>query len=197
MMLRLGITGGIGSGKSVVSKTLTVLGIPVYDCDSKAKWLQENDSDVRQAIKNLLGEDVYEGQRLNRKKMAAMIFSDSTLLAKVEGIVHPAVEKDFAQWCVEQKKEIVALESAILYECGLDKKYIDKVCLVYAPTETRIERVAQRDSANIEEIRRRMANQANDDEKIKKADFIVNNYANHSIISQVLEMMVKVRKEWK
>ncbi len=192
-MLRLGITGGIGSGKSVVSKTLKVLGIPVYDCDSRAKWLQENDADVRRNIMSLLGDDVYEGSRLNRKKMAAMIFSDATLLAKVEGIVHPAVEKDFDRWCVEQNKDVVALESAILYECGLDKKCIDKVCLVYAPTETRIERVALRDSANIEEIRRRMANQASDDDKIKKADFIVNNYSNYSVINQVLEMMSKVR----
>ena len=196
-MLRLGITGGIGSGKSVVSKTLSVLGVPVYDCDSKAKWLQENDADVRQKIMNLLGDDVYEGQRLNRKKMAAMIFSDATLLSKVEGIVHPAVENDFNRWCMEQKKDIVALESAILYECGLDKKCIDKVCLVYAPTETRIERVARRDSANIEEIRRRMAKQASDDEKKLKADFVVNNFSNHSVISQVLDMMVKVREEWK
>ena len=196
-MLRLGITGGIGSGKSVVSKTLSVLGVPVYDCDSRAKWLQENDADVRQKIMNLLGDDVYEGQRLNRKKMAAMIFSDATLLSKVEGIVHPAVENDFNRWCMEQKKDIVALESAILYECGLDKKCIDKVCLVYAPTETRIERVARRDSANIEEIRRRMAKQASDDEKKLKADFVVNNFSNHSVISQVLDMMVKVREEWK
>lgn len=196
-MLRLGITGGIGSGKSVVSKTLKVLGIPVYDCDSRAKWLQENDADVRQEIMSLLGDDVYEGSRLNRKKMATMIFSDATLLAKVEGIVHPAVEKDFSRWCMEQKKNVVALESAILYECGLDKKCIDKVCLVYAPTETRTERVALRDSANIEEIRRRMANQANDDDKIKKADFIVNNYSNHGVLNQVLEMMNKVREEWK
>lgn len=193
-MLRLGITGGIGSGKSVVSKTLKVLGVPVYDCDSRAKWLQENDADVRREIKSLLGDDVYEGTSLNRKKMATMIFSDASLLAKVEGIVHPAVEKDFNRWCVEQKKEVVGLESAILYECGLDKKCIDKVCLVYAPTETRIERVAKRDSANIEEIRRRMANQASDDDKIKKADFIVNNFSNHGIISQVLEMMSKVRE---
>lgn len=196
-MLRLGITGGIGSGKSVVSKTLSVLGIPVYDCDSRAKWLQENDADVRRDITALLGDDVYEGPRLNRKKMATMIFSDATLLAKVEGIVHPAVEKNFNRWCLEQKKDIVALESAILYECGLDKKCIDKVCLVYTPTETRIERVARRDSANIEEIRRRMANQANDDDKIKKADFVVNNYDNYGIITQVLEMMNNVRKGWK
>ena len=196
-MLRLGITGGIGSGKSVVSKTLSVLGIPVYDCDSRAKWLQENDADVRQKIMKLLGDDVYEGQRLNRKKMAAKIFSDAALLTKVEGIVHPAVENDFNRWCSEQKKDIVALESAILYECGLNNKCIDKVCLVYAPTETRIERVAQRDSANIEEIRRRMANQANDDDKIKIADFVVKNYSNHGIICQVLEMMVKAREEWK
>ncbi len=196
-MLRLGITGGIGSGKSVVSKTLSVLGVPVYDCDSRAKWLQENDADVRRKIMNLLGDDVYEGQRLNRKKMAAMIFSDAALLTEVEGIVHPAVENDFNRWCLEQKKDIVALESAILYECGLNKKCIDKVCLVYAPTETRIERVARRDSANIEEIRRRMANQASDDDKLKKADFVVRNYSNHSVISQVLEMMVKAREEWK
>ncbi len=194
-MFRLGITGGIGSGKSVVSKMLTVLGIPVYDCDSRAKWLQENDYEVRQKIKALLGDDVYDGQRLNRKKMASMIFSNTALLAEVEGIVHPAVENDFNRWCAEQEKNdksTVALESAILYECGLDKKCIDKVCLVFAPTETRIERVARRDSANIEEIRRRMENQASDDDKIKKADFIVNNYSNHSIIAQVLDMMIKV-----
>ena len=196
-MLRLGITGGIGSGKSVVSKTLSVLGIPVYDCDSRAKWLQENDADVRQKIMKLLGNDVYEGQRLNRKKMAAKIFSDAALLTEVEGIVHPAVELDFNRWCTEQKKDIVALESAILYECGLNNKCIDKVCLVYAPTETRIERVARRDSANIEEIRRRMANQASDDDKLKKADFVVKNYSNHSVICQVLEMMIKAREEWK
>lgn len=196
-MLRLGITGGIGSGKSVVSKTLSVLGVPVYDCDSRAKWLQENDADVRQKIMQLLGDDVFEGQRLNRKKMAAKIFSDAALLTEVEGIVHPAVELDFNRWCTEQKKDIVALESAILYECGLNNKCIDKVCLVYAPTETRIERVARRDSANIEEIRRRMANQASDDDKLKKADFVVKNYSNHSVICQVLEMMIKAREEWK
>jgi dephospho-CoA kinase len=196
-MLRLGITGGIGSGKSVVSKTLSVLGVPVYDCDSRAKWLQENDADVRQKIMDLLGDDVYEGRRLNRKKMAAKIFSDAALLTKVEGIVHPAVEKDFNRWCLDQKKDIVALESAILYECGLKNKCIDKVCLVYAPIETRIERVARRDSANIEEIRQRMANQARDDEKINKADFVVKNYSNNSVISQVLELMVKAREEWK
>jgi dephospho-CoA kinase len=196
-MLRLGITGGIGSGKSVVSKTLSVLGVPVYDCDSRAKWLQENDADVRQKIMDLLGDDVYEGRRLNRKKMAAKIFSDAALLTKVERIVHPAVEKDFNRWCLDQKKDIVALESAILYECGLKNKCIDKVCLVYAPIETRIERVARRDSANIEEIRQRMANQARDDEKINKADFVVKNYSNNSVISQVLELMVKAREEWK
>lgn len=196
-MLRLGITGGIGSGKSVVSKTLSVLGIPVYDCDSRAKWLQENDADVRRKIMDLLGDDVYEGRRLNRKKMAAKIFYDAALLTEVEGIVHPAVEKDFNRWCLDQKKDIVALESAILYECGLNNKCIDKVCLVYAPIETRIERVARRDSANIEEIRQRMANQARDDEKINKADFVVKNYSNHSVISQVLEMMGKAREEWK
>ena len=196
-MLRLGITGGIGSGKSVVSKTLSVLGVPVYDCDSRAKWLQENDADVRRKIMDLLGDDVYEGRRLNRKKMAAKIFSDAALLTEVEGIVHPAVEKDFNRWCLDQKKDIVALESAILYECGLKNKCIDKVCLVYAPIETRIERVARRDSANIEEIRQRMANQARDDEKINKADFVVKNYSNNSVISQVLELMVKAREEWK
>ena len=129
--------------------------------------------------------------------MAAKIFSDAALLTKVEGIVHPAVEKDFNRWCLDQKKDIVALESAILYECGLNNKCIDKVCLVYAPNETRIERVPRRDSANIEEIRQRMANQARDDEKINKADFVVKNYSNNSLISQVLELMVKAREEWK
>ena len=196
-MLRLGITGGIGSGKTVVSKTLSVLGVPVYDCDSKAKWLQENDADVRRKIMDLLGDDVYEGQRLNRKKMAEMIFSDAALLTEVEAIVHPAVKNDFNRWCMDQKKDIVALESAILYVWGLHDNCIDKVCLVYAPIETRIERVAQRDSANIEEIRQRMANQTSDDEKINKADFVVKNYSNNSVISQVLEMMGKARKEWK
>ena len=191
------LTGGIGSGKSAVAGILRKMGVPVYDCDSRAKWLQENDADVRQKIMQLLGDDVYEGQRLNRKKMAAKIFSDTALLSKVEGIVHPAVENDFNRWCLEQKKDIVALESAILYECGLNNKCIDKVCLVYAPTETRIERVARRDSANIEEIRRRMANQASDDDKLKKADFVVKNYSNHSVICQVLEMMIKAREEWK
>ena len=132
-MLRLGITGGIGSGKSVVSKTLSVLGVPVYDCDSKAKWLQENDADVRQKIMNLLGDDVYEGQRLNRKKMAAMIFSDATLLSKVEGIVHPAVENDFNRWCMERRR-------GKLCRCTFCPDHIRRVwhspmlrCLSFAP----------------------------------------------------------------
>lgn len=177
-MIRLGITGGIGSGKSVISEILRTKGIPVYNADEEAKRLMVQDENLRSLLMNLLGDDIYYGDgTLNKKKIASMIFSDQTLLTKVNQTIHPAVGKDFLSWEqneAQKSKEIIALESAILFESKLDIEF-DKTILVYAPLDVRIKRVMKRDSATFEQVQARVKNQSDEESKRLKADFIIEN----------------------
>ncbi len=177
-MIRLGITGGIGSGKSVISEILRTKGIPVYNADEEAKRLMVQDENLRSLLMNLLGDDIYYGDgTLNKKKIASMIFSDQTLLTKVNQTIHPAVGKDFLSWErteAKKPKEIIALESAILFESKLDIEF-DKTILVYAPLDVRIKRVMKRDSATFEQVQARVKNQSDEESKRLKADFIIEN----------------------
>lgn len=177
-MIRLGITGGIGSGKSVVSEILRTKGIPVYNADEEAKRLMIQDENLRSQLMNLLGDDIYYGDgTLNKKKIASMIFSNQTLLTKVNQTIHPAVGKDFFCWErteAKKSKKIIALESAILFESKLDIEF-DKTILVYAPLDVRIKRVMKRDSATFEQVQARVKNQSDEESKRLKADFIIEN----------------------
>ncbi len=175
-MIKLGITGGIGSGKSYFSRLLQQRNIPVYDTDSRAKVLINTHSVIRKALVSLLGEDVYlPDGTLNKKKLADYLFSCKANAARINSIVHPRVKDDLDEWfAFHKEKEFVAVESAILYESGLDAM-VDKVILVYAPEELRIRRAMSRDHATEAQIRARVASQQNDEEKRERADFIICN----------------------
>ena len=159
-MIKLAITGGIGSGKSYVARQMTELfGIPVYDSDSNAKRLNEESDEIRQGLLSIVGQDVYDAQgHLDRQRLAAYLFASEENARKVNALIHPVVVADFLRWAEEQTSSVVAIETALLAESGLDK-VVDKVIRVDAPMEVRIERAMQRDKASREQILARMARQ--------------------------------------
>lgn len=157
-MKRIGITGGIGSGKSYICRQYAQQGIPVYDCDREAKRLEEEDPDLRRALTMLVGSDVYLDGRLNKPFLASWFFSDPSHTQIISDLVHPAVKRDFIAWCQRQHSDMVIIESAILVEAGL-RDCIDELWLVTAPLETRIQRVMQRDNCTREMVLARIARQ--------------------------------------
>ena len=170
----IGITGGIGSGKSYISNLLRQrFGIPVYDCDIEAKRLTVTDEEIRGKLIQLVGPEVYNGEKLVRQRLAQYLFANSEHVGQVNAIIHPAVLKDFKNWANRQHKPIVALESAILYESGFNE-YVDYVLFVDAPKEIRLDRAMQRDTASAERIKARMQMQYPELHR-KLADFIIDN----------------------
>ena len=174
-MLIVGLTGGIGSGKTTVARFFEALGIPIYFADDRAKALMVNSPELKESIVSLLGVTAYtEDGRLNRAYIASQVFNDKALLEELNGLVHPAVGKDFKQWASQQDSPYVIKEAAILFENG-NYKAADKNILVTAPIEMRIERVMNRDGARKEDIEARMQHQWPDSEKIPLADYIIEN----------------------
>lgn len=189
-MLKIGITGGIGSGKSTVLQIFSLLGVPIYDSDSRSRWLQENDKQLISDTKLLLGNDAYlPDNKLNKPFIAQKIFSDKTLLEKFNGIVHPKVFEDSEKWYTENAiKKYVIKESALLFESGAYKN-VDKVIAVIAPEKLRISRIQKRDPHRTEtEIRAIMAKQWNDEQKIKLAHYVLENDETQLLIPQVLKL---------
>ena len=185
-MKKIGITGGIGSGKSVISRILKSMGYPVYDSDSWAKHLMNNHPNIRQALINKFGIETYTPEGLNRTYLAQQIFNDKANLAFVNSIVHPTVCNHFMQWAENQHTEFVFIESAILFSSGLDT-ILDKVIYVNAPQELRIQRAILRDNASAETITARINNQSHDNEYAHThSDFIINNDNQTLIIPQLL-----------
>ncbi len=190
-MLKVGLTGGIGSGKSTVARFFEVLGVDVYYADIKAKFLMNNNPELIKLIIENIG-DVYDNGVLNKKKLARIIFSDKRKLEFVNSIVHPFVFKDFEEWTQQRKhKKILVQEAAILFESGA-YRMMDKVITVYAPEKIRIKRVIKRDKLAEKEVLDRMTKQMNDEEKIKLSDFVVKNYDNFMIIPQILDIYKKL-----
>jgi dephospho-CoA kinase len=185
-MKKVGITGGIGSGKTTVCKLFELLGIAVYYSDQEAKQILENDSNVRAELLGVFGAEILnESNKLDRKKIAAIVFSDTTKLAKLNAIVHPAVAKHFEEWCKKQSSAYILKEAAILFESGAHKQ-VDKTIVVTAPKDLKIKRVMARDGATEAEILKRMANQLPDEETIKLANFKIFNNEQDLLIPQVL-----------
>ena len=183
----IGVTGGIGSGKSVVSQLLRLMDVPVYDCDSEAKRLMHQSAEIRAALIQAVGESVYrtDGQ-LDKVLLAAYMFGNAAHVAQINRIVHPVVRADFRRWARESGRAVVAVESAILFEAGMDTD-IDSVWLVYAPMDVRLQRAVQRDSSNEEAIRKRMQSQFSDAEFLERADRVIYNDGSCSLIMQVKE----------
>lgn len=170
----IGLTGGIGSGKSTVARMFQELGVPVYIADDEAKKLMNEDKEVRTKIIKLFGDKAYNSSGLNRKFIASKVFDDKELLEKLNSVVHPAVAKHFEKWKVQQKAPYVIYEAAILFEKGGYKK-CDYNILVTAPVNLRIERILLRDKVTVEEIQARMNNQWPDEKKEKMADVVLRN----------------------
>lgn len=185
-MLRVGITGGIGSGKTTVCQIFATLGIPIYYADVRAKELMVADAEVIQQIKSLFGDDAYHKGQLNRKYIADRVFHDKNLLQQLNAIVHPAVFQDTLNWYqTHHDKAYTLYEAAIMYESG-SYKLLDKIITVFAPLEDRIERTIQRDHISREEVLERIDKQLPEEEKMKRADFIIYNDHSQPLIEQVL-----------
>lgn len=173
-MYKVGITGGIGSGKSTVCDMLSGYGVAVYVADDRAKELMTESEQLRSALVAAFGEATYDGGKLNRAYLAESVFSNTEALARLNAIVHPAVMADFDRWAEEQEGEYVVLESAILFEAGLDDR-IDTTVAVMAPKDIRLQRAMQRDGATREQIERRMDNQLSDDRRCTLSKYAIVN----------------------
>ena len=173
-MYKVGITGGIGSGKSRVCSMLEGFGVAVYDADSRAKGLMNDSPMLREALISRFGAEVYTDKGINRAYLAARVFSDAEELGALNGIVHPAVMDDFDRWAEEQEGEYVVLESAILFEAHLENR-VDTTVAVMAPEALRLERAMQRDGATREQIESRMRNQMTDEERVTRSKYAIVN----------------------
>lgn len=183
-MIKLGITGGIGSGKSILCSYLIHRGIPVYNCDLEAKRLMCSCTEIRSQITQLIGPESYQGDSLNRPYVASRIFADKALITALNAIVHPAVRADFLQWANRQNAPIVALEAAILLE-GSFHTAVDYLLTVSAQSETRIRRVMQRDGLTRPEVEARMANQLPEEERNQRAHFVLFNEDDDALTPQI------------
>lgn len=170
----IGLTGGIGSGKTTVANMFRELGVPVYDSDQEAKLLMNTSKKLRKAIIGLFGDNAYVNNVLNRQYIADKVFKDSNLLNKLNSIVHPAVREHFLVWADSKNTDYVIQESAIIFEND-NQSFYDAIILVTAPIEDRIDRILKRDNTTRENILYRMSNQFNDEQKEKLSNFIVFN----------------------
>lgn len=192
----VGITGGIGCGKSVVSKIIGLMGYPVYDSDKNAKKIVDESDEIRAGLISRFGTEIYNGTKLNRKLLAEKIFSDNEARSFVNSLIHPAVLKDFIRWSELnlKKVDVVFIESAILFESGFNK-YVDKILLVISTDKLRIERIRKRDNALISEIRKRIQSQIPKKELIKKSDFIIKNDEKRSLLQQIRLFLENIHSE--
>jgi len=174
-MLVIGITGGIGSGKSSISKILEEEGYPVFDSDNTAKFICNTDSEIVNNICKVFGNDMYENNILNRKKLAQIVFNDKEQLEKLNNIVHPKTRKHMYDFILNNmNKELCFVESAIMFDSGLNE-LMDKVICVYAPEDIRINRVIERNNKTKEEVLNRINNQLNEKERLSKSDYVIHN----------------------
>ena len=189
-MIRIGITGGIGSGKSVVASLLSVYNIPVYIADDESKKPTDTSELIKGKLVSLFGNDIYNNNGLDRKLLAKHIFGNKEMLTKVNSIIHPEVNKHFNCWAESQKTKACVIESAILFESGFDKT-VDVKLMIYAPKDIRIQRAIMRDGASREEIERRINSQMADEEKSKLADFTIINDGISALIPQMENFLRK------
>ena len=187
-MLKVGVTGGIGSGKSLVCKVFNCFGVPVYNADERAKLLYDIDTYLQSQIIELFGVDLYSEGKLNRKLLASIIFNDAKALVAVNALVHPAVEQDFKQWANKQNNTpYVIQEAAILFESGVHK-IMDKTITISSPQSLRIKRASLRDNVLPEEIKRRMDKQMTDEEREHLANYIIISNDIDPMLPQIIDI---------
>jgi dephospho-CoA kinase len=187
-MLKVGITGGIGSGKTTICRIFETLGIPVFYADTVAKEIMVNDAILIQGVKDTFGNESYlPGDILNNKHIAGIVFNDAEELAKLNALVHPAVFRAFDSWVIQlpEKVPYILKEAALLFESG-SYKMCDKNILVTAPLELKLDRVMKRDGVTADQVKARMDKQFTDEKKIQMADYLINNNETDSLINQVM-----------
>ncbi len=193
--LKIGITGNIGSGKSIVSTILRTLGIPVYDCDTEAKRLMQKDSTIRSRIVETFGKECYTShEELNRKHLANIIFNDTSALQKINNIVHPRVKEDFINWSKKQKSTIVALESAILFEARL-QDCVDKIVAIYADREICIQRICKRNNTTYNEALQRLDKQTSAEDIIAQSQYAICNNPDTPLLPQINTFLAVIRNK--
>lgn len=191
-MIKIGITGGIGSGKSTVAKLLKLHGVPVYNADDETKKLNNISPVIRKQLMKHFGEDLYLNNELDKKKFAHIIFNDAEKLKLANSIIHPEVLKHFTNWCNQHSNyPIVALEAAILFESNFHK-YLDKVITVYSPLDVRVERVSKRDNVSPEMVKSRISHQMPETEKIGMSEYVIFNDYQTSLIEQVSKLLEEI-----
>lgn len=187
MARRLGVTGGIGSGKTTVCRIFRVLGVPVFVADVAARQLMNTDHAIRKEINAITGEDLYTTGELDRKELARLIFNKQELLRRVNEVVHPAVLRIFDEWAEKSESPYVIMEAAILFEARADTM-VDRVAAISAPVEERIARVMGRNDLSREEVMERINNQLEDDEREEQSYYVINNADNEMIIPEILKI---------
>ena len=191
-MLKVGITGGIGSGKTTVCKLFEILGIPVYYADDEAKKILNSNNKVKESVLKIFGSSVLDTDGIiDRKKLAALVFNKKEALEKLNAVIHPAVGLHFDNWVNQQNAPYCIKEAAILFESGAYKQ-VDKVIVVIAPLELKMSRTLKRDGISEEEAKARIKNQLSDEEKVKRSDFTIVNDEQELLIPQVLELHYKL-----
>ncbi len=184
----VGLTGGIGSGKTTIAKMFEEQGIPVYYADDEAKKLMNTSELIKQKLISAFGEDSYQNEKLNRAYLAEQVFNDKEKLKTINSIVHPEVDRHFKEWVSAQQSKIVVQENAILFESGKKDRF-DVIITVTAPEEVRIRRVVKRDQTSEEQVKARIKNQMDDTEKIKNSDYTIENTDLAKSKKQVLQII--------
>lgn len=190
---RVGITGGIGAGKTLVCRILNAMGYPVFYSDSESKKILNSDPVVKAAILDLFGAQAYQNNQLNRSFISDQVFTNPERLARLNAIAHPAVRNAFEKWITEQDSPLIFNEAAILFETGIYKNY-DVTVVVTAPIELRIRRVIERDNTDEASVRSRIEKQWTDDQKRTLADFEIVNNEDDFLIPQLLELIQKLKE---
>lgn len=190
-MKKIGLTGGIGSGKTMVAKIFETLGIPVYYADSAAKHLMNNDPFLRDQLVSVFGEQVYTSDGLNRAYLASVVFNDKHRLEQLNALIHPVTIQHAEEWMKNQKAPYVIKEAAILFETG-SAEHLDHVIGVSAPSHVRIQRVMDRDGLTAADVKKRMDQQISESMKMKLCDYIIVNDEVELVIPQVLELHEKL-----
>jgi dephospho-CoA kinase len=197
MTLKVGITGGIGSGKSTICRVFKLLKVPIFEADIVAKQLLQSHPKIKKGLVHLFGEGVYlENGAVNRKKLAEIIFNDDVQLAKMNALVHPFVRNEFHDWVKQQNSPYVIHEAAILFESGF-YKLMDFTILVSAPEEERIQRVVKRDGVSEKMVKERLAKQWTDAEKRKLADYEIINDNKNPVLPEIIQIDKRLREHGK
>lgn len=192
--MKIGITGGIGSGKSYVCNLLKQWGLPVYNCDDEAKRLMTESPIIRHQLTALIGENAYRNNELNKPVIAEYLFANAENAEKVNGIVHPVVKQDFENWTKEQTTPIVIQECALLFESGFSDT-VDVTVEIYAPKEIRLERAMKRDNATQQQVEARMASQMDEEEKRAQANYCIINDGKADLNAQIEELFTQLNNQ--